>query len=327
MTVLVSGGAGYIGSHTTKSLIKHGFDPIILDNFSSGKKQLVPQGTSQIIEKDLKDKKGILEIFQKHEIKAVLHFASLIQVGESYTDPHQYYSANLINSLNLLEAMLKTEVKYFIFSSSAAVYGTPNQIPISESHSVNPVNPYGRTKLMIEEILKDYQRAYGLQFVSLRYFNAAGADPDTELGEMHDPETHLIPNVLLSLLDRNRKLEIFGTDFPTKDGTAIRDYIHVTDLAEAHVLALKYLKKHHQSEFINLGTNQGYSVKEILTRTEHTTGKKVPYTEKPRRKGDVAVLVASHAKAQDLLGWELNYSDIDIILQTAWSWHKKTANA
>jgi UDP-glucose 4-epimerase len=323
MTVLVSGGAGYIGSHTTKSLIQHGFDPIILDNFSSGKRELIPHRTKKVIEKDLKDKEAVKQIFQQHDIKAVLHFASLIQVGESYTDPHKYYSANLANSLNLLEAMLETAVKYFIFSSSAAVYGIPNRTPISESHPLNPVNPYGKTKHMIEEILNDYQRAYGIHFISLRYFNAAGADPEAELGEMHDPETHLIPNVLLSLLDPQRKLDIFGTDFPTKDGTAIRDYIHVTDLAEAHVLAFKYLMNHHQSEFINLGTNQGYSVREILRRTEHNTGKKISYTEKPRRKGDVAVLVASKEKAQNLLGWELKYSDIDTIIQTAWAWHKK----
>ncbi|MFO7981158.1 MAG: UDP-glucose 4-epimerase GalE [Candidatus Aminicenantes bacterium] len=323
MTILVSGGAGYIGSHTSKALIKQGFQTIILDNFSSGKRELIPKGTYKVIEKDLANKNSIIQTFKEHSIRAVFHFASLIQVGESYNHPHKYYSANLINSLNLLEAMLRTDVKYFIFSSSAAVYGIPKQIPIRESHQLNPVNPYGKTKHMVETLLQDYNRAYGLKFASLRYFNAAGADPDTELGEMHDPETHLIPNILLSLLQKNRNLEIYGTDFPTKDGTAIRDYIHVTDLAEAHVLALKYLTKSNKSEFINLGTNKGYSIREILKKTEQITGKKVSFKEKPRRKGDVAVLVASREKALNLLHWEPRYSDIDTIIQTAWAWHKK----
>jgi len=324
MNILVTGGAGYIGSHTTRTLIKQGFDTIILDNFSSGKRNLIPKGTSQVIEKDLAEKESINKIFKENDIKAVLHFASLIQVGESYNDPHKYYSSNLTNSLNLLEAMLKKKVKYFIFSSSAAVYGIPNHTPITESHKLNPINPYGKTKYMIEEILKDYQKAYGLKFISLRYFNAAGADPDGELGEMHDPETHLIPNILLSILHRKRNLEIFGTDYPTKDGTAIRDYIHVTDLAEAHVLSLNYLLDKNKSEFINLGTNKGYSIREIVKKTEHITGKKVSFKEKPRRKGDVPVLVASNEKAQKLLGWKPKYSDIDTIIQTAWAWHKKS---
>jgi UDP-glucose 4-epimerase len=287
-----------------------------------GISSLFPEGTSIVIEKDLSDKDSILQTFKEHKITAVFHFASLIQVGESYNHPHKYYSANLKNSLNLLEAMLETDVRYFIFSSSAAVYGIPKHIPIQESHPLNPVNPYGKTKHMVETMLKDYDRAYGLKHASLRYFNAAGADPEAELGEMHDPETHLIPNILLSLLDKNRNLEIYGTDFPTKDGTAIRDYIHVTDLAEAHVLALKYLLRLNKSEFVNLGANKGYSIREILKRTEQITGKKVQFKEKPRRKGDVAVLIASKEKAQNLLGWEPQYSDIDTIIRTAWAWHK-----
>jgi len=324
MSILVSGGAGYIGSHTSKSLIKQGFETLILDNFSSGKRELIPKGTSKVIEKDLSRKESIIQTFKEYSITAVFHFASLIQVGESYNNPHKYYSANLTNSLNLLEAMLETKVKYFIFSSSAAVYGIPNQTPIRETHPLNPINPYGRTKHMVETFLKDYDRAYGLKFASLRYFNAAGADPETELGEMHEPETHLIPNILLSLLYKNRTLEIYGSDFPTKDGTAVRDYIHVTDLAEAHVLALKYLMRSNHSEFINLGTNKGYSIKEILKKTEQITGRKVAYQEKPRRKGDVPVLVASKEKAQNLLGWELKHSDIDTVIRTAWAWHKKS---
>ena len=325
MNILVTGGAGYIGSHTSKALIRQGFDTIILDNFCSGKRELIPEGTADVVEKDLAEKESIIKTFKEHNIEAVLHFASLIRVGESYNDPHKYYAANLINSLNVLEAMIETHVKYFIFSSSAAVYGIPEHIPIVESHVLNPVNPYGKTKYMIEEIIKDYERAYGLHFISLRYFNAAGADPDRELGEMHDPETHLIPNILISLLDKKRKLEIFGTDFPTKDGTAIRDYIHVTDLAEAHVAALTYLMETEKSDFINLGTNKGFSVREILDKAAEITGEKIPFKEKPKRKGDVAVLVASNDKAHQLLGWKLKYSDIDTIIRTAWAWHKKTA--
>jgi len=325
MSILVTGGAGYIGSHTSKALIRQGFDTIILDNFSTGKRELIPKGTSEVIEKDLAEKESIIKTFKEHDIEAVLHFASLIRVGESYNDPHKYYAANLINSLNVLEAMIETNVKYFIFSSSAAVYGIPDHIPIVESHVLNPVNPYGKTKYMIEEIIRDYERAYGLHFISLRYFNAAGADPDRELGEMHDPETHLIPNILISLLDKKRTLEIFGMDFPTKDGTAIRDYIHATDLAEAHVSALTYLMETEKSDFINLGTSKGFSVREILDKAAEITGEKIPFKEKPKRKGDVAVLVASNDKAHQLLGWKLEYSDIDTIIRTAWAWHKKTA--
>ena len=323
MKVLVTGGAGYIGSHTIKELLKKGFEVVVFDNFSTGRKELLVGG--ELIEGDLMDKDSIEDALKRGNFGAVLHFASLIQVGESYADPQKYYTHNLLSSLNLLDAMLKAKVKAFIFSSSAAVYGVPLQVPIPENHPLNPVNPYGQTKVLVEKILEDYNRAYGLKFISLRYFNAAGADPDGLLGEMHEPETHLIPNLLLYLLGEKKGFDLFGTDFPTEDGTAVRDYIHVTDLARAHVLALQRLLESSRSEFINLGTNTGYSVLEIINKTEAITGKKVQYKKRPKRKGDVPVLLASNEKAEKLLGWKLSHSDIGTILQTAWNWHQKTA--
>ena len=224
--------------------------------------------------------------------------------------------------MNLLEAMLEAGVRRIIFSSSAAVYGIPRNLPITEDHPVDPDNPYGMTKHIVERILKDYDRAYGLRFISLRYFNASGADPDGRLGEMHDPETHLIPNILLSLLGKKPALGVFGTDFPTPDGTAVRDYIHVTDLAAAHVLALRALLEEKPSDFINLGTNRGYSVLEVIRAAEKVTGKTVPYKTLPRREGDVPVLLASRKKAESVLGWIPRLSDLETILRTAWAWHK-----
>jgi len=323
MKILVAGGAGYIGSHTVKELIKEGFEVVVFDNFSTGKKELLVGG--ELFEGDLMHKESIKKALGSKNIEAVLHFASLIQVGESYADPRKYYTHNLITSLNLLDAMLEAGVKYFVFSSSAAVYGEPLQNPIPESHPLNPFNPYGQTKFFVEKVIQDYERAYGLKFISLRYFNAAGADPEGHLGELHDPETHLIPNILLFLLGKKRIFEIFGKDFPTKDGTAVRDYIHVTDLAKAHVLSLKKLLKSSQSEFINLGTNKGYSVLEIINKTEEITGEKVLYTESPRREGDVPVLLASREKAEKILGWKLYHSNIETIIETAWNWHRKCA--
>lgn len=323
MKVLVTGGAGYIGSHTVKELFKKGYEVVVFDNFSTGRKELLVGG--ELIEGDLMDKDSIEDALKRGNFGAVLHFASLIQVGESYADPQKYYTHNLVSSLNLLDAMLKAKVKAFIFSSSAAVYGVPLQVPIPENHPLSPVNPYGQTKVFVEKILEDYQRAYGLKYISLRYFNAAGADPDGLLGEMHEPETHLIPNLLLFLLGEKKGFDLYGTDFPTEDGTAVRDYIHVTDLARAHVLALRKLLESSRSEFINLGTNTGYSVLEIIKKTEAITGKKVLYKERPKRKGDVPVLLASNEKAEKILGWKLSHSDIETIIQTAWNWHQKTA--
>lgn len=323
MKILVAGGAGYIGSHAAYELIQQGFEVVIFDNFSTGKRELVPGGT--VIEGDLQNAADLEETFQTHRVDGVLHFASLIQVGESYIDPQKYYRHNVITSLNLLHAMLQAEVKLFIFSSSAAVYGVPEQTPIPESHPLNPTNPYGWTKLFVEKILLDYERAYGLKFISLRYFNAAGADPEGRMGEMHEPETHLIPNILLNLLGKKKDFSLFGQDYSTPDGTAIRDYIHVTDLAKAHVLALQKLPELKHSEFINLGTNQGYSVMEVIKKAEAVTGQKVSCVVKPRRKGDVDVLLASREKAKRLLHWDLKYSDLDTIIETAWHWHQKVS--
>ncbi len=321
MKVLVTGGAGYIGSHTVKELIQQGFEAVVFDNFSTGREELLTGG--EVVRGDLLDKESVKKAFRSKEIEAVLHFASLIQVGESYQNPQKYYIHNLNSSLNLLEAMLEAKVKNFIFSSTAAVYGVPQQIPIPESHPLHPFNPYGQTKYFIEKILEDYDRAYGLRFISLRYFNAAGADLEGKLGEMHEPETHLIPNILLSLLGKKPGFDLFGTDYPTEDGTAVRDYIHVTDLAKAHVLALKKILSSSKSDFINLGTNKGYSVLEVIKKTEDITGKKVLFTKKPRREGDVAVLLASKEKAEQILGWKLLHSSLEEIIATAWKWHKK----
>lgn len=322
MKVLVCGGAGYIGSHTVKSLLQEGFEVIIFDNFSSGREELVIGG--EVIRADLDDKDPIRRVFSGGKIEAVLHFASLIQVGESYVNPQRYYTHNLTTSLNLFEAMLEAGVKKIIFSSSAAVYGAPLEIPITESHPLNPINPYGHTKLFVERILQDYAKAYDLKFISLRYFNAAGADPDAELGELHDPETHLIPNILLFLLGEKETFDLYGTDFPTADGTAIRDYIHVTDLAEAHVLALHRLLESAESDIINLGASRGFSVLEVIKTIERVTGRKVSYNARPKRLGDVPVLLASKERAEQRLGWKLRYSDLETIIETAWQWHRKT---
>ncbi len=321
MTILVAGGAGYIGSHTVKELHREGFDVLVFDNFSSGKPELV--GTRPCVRGDLLDREALRQVFRTRKIGAVLHFASLIQVGESYADPRKYYAHNLTTSLNLFDAMLEAGVKTLIFSSTAAVYGDPLETPIPETHPTNPVNPYGRTKLMVEEILRDYDRAYGLRSISLRYFNAAGADLDGETGECHDPETHLVPNILLSLLGKRPRLGIFGNDFATPDGTAVRDYIHVADLAAAHVLALRALLAGRPSDVINLGTESGHSVLEVIRAVEKVIGRAVPYDVGPRREGDVAVLLASRGKAEKSLGWIPRLSSLETIIGTAWNWHRQ----
>jgi len=324
MSILVTGGAGYIGSHTVKQLLREGFKVVIFDNFSSGKEELIVGG--QVIKGDLRNREKIKEVLASFPIEAVIHFASLIQVGESYQNPQKYYHHNLVTSLNLLEAMLENKIMKFIFSSSAAVYGLPKKIPIPENHPLSPANPYGQTKFFVETMLQDYSRAYGLQFISLRYFNAAGADPEGQLGEMHEPETHLIPNILLALLGKKEKFYLYGTDFPTPDGTAIRDYIHVTDLATAHVQALKkLLHQEIHADFINLGTNKGYSVLEVIRQAEEVTGLKLNYLPRPRRQGDVPILLASREKAEKKLDWLLNHSDLSTIIKTAWEWHQKVS--
>jgi len=321
MRILVCGGAGYIGSHTVKELLREGFDPAVLDNFTAGRSELLVGG--EVIRADLRNRDALRDAMRSGRFEAVLHFASLIQVGESYLQPLRYYSHNLSTSLNLLEAMIESGVKKMIFSSSAAVYGNPETTPISESHPLNPSNPYGWSKLVVEKILQDCSRVHGLKFISLRYFNAAGADPEGRLGEMHDPESHLIPNILLSLLGRRQAFELYGTDFPTPDGTAIRDYVHVTDLAAAHVLALRRLLQGSESDFINLGTNRGHSVLEVIRAVEDITGRKVVYQAGPRRQGDVPSLLASKEKAEQLLGWRPRHSSLEEIVETAWKWHSR----
>jgi len=323
MTILVAGGAGYIGSHTVKELVRSGFDVLVLDNFSSGRPELV--GAVPFIKADLLDREALRQVFRDHEIGAVLHFASLIQVGESCVNPRKYYTHNLTTSLNLFDAMLEAGTRALIFSSTAAVYGEPETTPVTESHPTRPANPYGRAKLMVEDILRDYERAHGLRSISLRYFNAAGAALDGTTGECHSPETHLVPNVLLSLLGKAPRLKVFGTDFPTPDGTAVRDYIHVTDLAGAHVLALKSLLSGRPGDVINLGTEAGHSVLEVIRTAEKVTGRRVPYDVASRRQGDVAVLLASKAKAGQVLGWAPRLSSLETIVESAWNWHRKTA--
>ncbi|HOW85169.1 MAG TPA: UDP-glucose 4-epimerase GalE [Candidatus Aminicenantes bacterium] len=321
MTILVAGGAGYIGSHTVRELAREGFDVLVLDNLSSGRRELV--AGVPCVEADLLDREALGRIFRDRPIGAVLHFASLIQVGESFANPRKYYTHNLTTSLNLFDAMLEAGTKALIFSSTAAVYGEPETTPIPEDHPTRPANPYGRAKLMVEDILRDYERAHGLRSISLRYFNAAGAALDGTAGECHSPETHLVPNVLLSLLGKAPRLKVFGGDFPTPDGTAVRDYIHVTDLAAAHVLALKRLLAGEAGDVINLGTEAGRSVLEVIRTAEKVTGRPVPYDLAPRRQGDVAVLLASKARAARILGWAPRLSSLETIVESAWNWHRK----
>ncbi len=321
MTVLVAGGAGYIGSHAVRELRREGFDVLVLDNLSSGRADLV--GDTPLVRADLLDREALRRVFRERRIGAVLHFASLIQVGESFADPRRYYTHNLTTSLNLLDAMLEAGAPCLIFSSTAAVYGEPLETPIPETHPTRPANPYGRAKLMVEDILRDYERAHGLRSISLRYFNAAGADPSGTSGECHDPETHLVPNVLLAVLGRKPRLSVFGTDFSTPDGTAVRDYIHVTDLAAAHVLALKKLLAGGAGDTVNLGTERGHSVLEVIRTAEKITGRPIPYETAPRRQGDVAVLLASKAKAEQVLGWSPRLSSLETIIETAWAWHQR----
>jgi len=317
MRVLVTGGAGYIGSHTAKTLSKSGHEPVVLDNFSAGHRWAVKWGP--LAEGDLADLEFVRTTLRDFRIEAVIHFAADALVGESVANPRKYYWNNVVNSLRLADTMVELGVKHIVFSSSCATYGEPKQVPISEDHPQQPVNPYGETKLVIERILRDYDPAYGLRWIALRYFNAAGADPDGELGEDHDPESHLIPIAIQAALGRRPCLEIYGTDYPTPDGTAIRDYIHVTDLARAHVQALEYLAGGGASTAVNLGTGEGHSVREVIA----AIGKlgKVPAREGPRRAGDPPALVAEVSRARQVLGWTPDYPGLDAIVESAWKWH------
>lgn len=321
MKVLVTGGAGYIGSHMVKALLHAGADVVTFDNLSNGHRDAVLGG--ELIEGDITDPSGLAAVFESHRFDAVLHFASLIQVGESVERPAEYYRVNLSGSLNVLAAMCSAGVKRFIFSSSAAIFGEPRYTPLDEVHPAAPVNPYGFSKLAVERMLAEFDRAYGLRSVSLRYFNAAGADPEGRLGERHAPETHLIPLVLQAASGRRAAITIFGTDYPTPDGTCVRDYIHVDDLCQAHVRALERLLDGRPSAAYNLGNGNGFSVREIITAAEQVTGRAVPMQSGPRRAGDPSVLVADSKRAVAELGWRPKYQELATIVRHAWAWEQK----
>lgn len=323
--ILVTGGAGYIGAHAAKELASKGYHPITLDNLVHGHREFVKWGT--FVEGDLADTTLLRNLFKTHSIRAVMHFAGFACVGESVTDPAKYYRNNVTNTLNLLEAMRETGVDKIIFSSTCATYGIPQTIPIAEDHPQHPINPYGRSKLMVENMLQDYCTAYNIRYAALRYFNAAGADPDGEIGESHNPETHLIPLALDAAIGRSGPLRIFGKDYATPDGTCIRDYIHVSDLADAHVKALEYLSGGGQSLALNLGNGQGFSVSDVIATIEQVTGKPVPALTSPRRPGDPPLLIGSSEKARMNLGWQPRHASLKDIISTAWVWHKKLRKA
>jgi UDP-glucose 4-epimerase len=319
--ILVTGGAGFIGSHTVRKLKESGYSVYIYDNLSSGHKDAIKDFT--LIEGDLADIDKLNTIFEKTSFDGVIHFAGSIEAGESMTDPRRFYQNNVVNALNLANAMVDHGVKKIVFSSSAAVYGEPEKNPIEEGDPKIPTNYYGLTKLMFEQILESYDHAYGIKSVSLRYFNAAGADPSGEIGADHKHKTHLITLVMLTALGKRDSIKIFGTDFPTPDGTGIRDYVHVNDLADAHVLALEYLEKGGNTDAFNLGNEKGNSVKEVIEVSSKVSGKNINAIEEERRDGDPAKLVASSQKAKEILGWNPKFDNIEDITRTAWGWHSK----
>ena len=319
--ILIAGGAGYIGSHANKLFNQRGYDTVVFDNLVYGHRSFVRWG--DFVLGDLADCDQLRLCFSKYPIEAVMHFCAFAYVGESVTDPAKYYRNNVVNTLNLLDTMREFHVPYLIFSSTCSTYGVPQRIPLTEDHPQSPVNPYGWSKFMIEQILKDYNNAYGIKYVTLRYFNAAGADPDADIGERHDPETHLIPLVLDVAAGKRPDVKIFGTDYETPDGTCIRDYIHVTDLADAHILALGYLRGGGPSDSFNLGNGNGFSVREVIRTAEKVTGRAIKYIETGRRAGDPPVLIGSASKAMEILQWRPQFADLPIIMQTAWHWHQK----
>jgi len=320
-TILVVGGAGYIGSHMVKMLLESDYKVVTLDNLSGGYRDAVVGGEFEYV--DLANKTELERVFKKYQFTAVMHFASYIQVGESVIKPAMYYENNVVNTLNLLDVMVKHDVKSFIFSSTAAIFGEPKYIPIGEKHPQNPINPYGRSKLMIEEILQDYDKAYGLKSICLRYFNASGADPEGLLGERHEPETHLIPLILQAASGRRENIRVFGRDYDTPDGTCIRDYIHIVDLCSAHLLALEKLINEKKSYVYNLGNGNGFSVQEVIDTARTVTGKDVQVVDEIRRQGDPAVLVADATLARNELGWHPQYSGLSTIIEHAWQWENK----
>ncbi|MCX5870266.1 MAG: UDP-glucose 4-epimerase GalE [Deltaproteobacteria bacterium] len=321
MNILICGGAGYIGSHMVKMLAGQGHQVTVFDNLSTGHKEAVFCGV-ELVQGDLLHPEDLAALFSRQHFDAVMHFSAKSLVGESVLNPALYYANNVVGTLNLLDAMRDHGVSQFIFSSSASIFGNPLQEKINESHPQAPINPYGETKLMVEHILRDYHTAYGLRSVSLRYFNAAGADPGGEIGESHQPETHLLPNVLCSLLLEQRALKVFGREYNTTDGTCVRDYIHINDLCEAHLLALSFLEENDGAHGFNLGNGNGFSVLEIIHSAEQVTGRKIAFTYAPPRSGDPATLVADSARAMEKLVWQPKYTKIDDIIATAWHWHQ-----
>jgi UDP-arabinose 4-epimerase len=318
--ILVTGGAGYIGSHTAKALAARGFTPVVYDNLVHGHRWAVQWGP--FVEGDIQDRTKLVDTLRYYDISATLHFAAFAYVGESMKSPGRYFGNNVTGSLSLLDAMQETGVRHVVFSSSCATYGIPDQMPIGEDTPQAPINPYGETKLMVERALRWYGAAHGMTSVALRYFNAAGADPDGQLGELHLPETHLIP-LVLQAASTGTQLDVFGDDYPTRDRTCIRDYIHVSDLADAHVLGLEYLLDGGPSVALNLGTGNGYSIREVIETTQEITGRTVPYRIVPRRPGDPAILIADPSRAERTLGWRAQRSALQNIVSTAWAWHSQ----
>ena len=320
-TILIAGGAGYIGSHMLRALLEEGFSPVVFDNLSTGHKEFIPKNTI-FIKGDLCKENDIQKIFEKIPIDAVMHFAASALVSESMNNPIKYYYNNVSAFINLLNAMLKHKIKKLIFSSTCAVYGEPKRVPIREDDDNNPTNPYSRSKLMVERIIKDIAETYDFSYISLRYFNVAGAHPSGGIGEWHNPETHLIPNILKVANGQKKKLIIFGDDYPTPDGTCIRDYIYIEDLCQAHLLALKALREGMRSDVFNLGDGSGYSIKEVVQAAEKVISKKVNVEIGSRRLGDPARLIASYEKAKKNLGWEPK-ADLKKIIKSAWEWEKR----
>ncbi|MDH3360273.1 MAG: UDP-glucose 4-epimerase GalE [Desulfobulbaceae bacterium] len=322
--ILITGGAGYIGSHMLKLLCSLGYSVVTLDNLSNGHRDAVRGG--EFVEGDLADRALLGRLFADGNFDGVMHFASFIQVGESVSDPAAYYRNNFSNTQNLLDAMVAHDVKSLVFSSTAAIFGEPDYTPIDEQHVKQPVNPYGRTKLMVEQMLADYDLAYDLKSICLRYFNAAGADPEGELGERHDPETHLIPLILQAASGRRDSVTVFGDDYETSDGTCVRDYIHVSDLCDVHHLAIQKLLNDKVSDAFNLGNGKGFSVQEIIDIAAKVTGAKIEVIKGARRSGDPAVLVADSSRARDELGWQPKFSRLEDIVRHAWQWEEKQSN-
>ena len=322
-SVLITGGAGFIGSHVNKLLAQKGYKTVVFDNLSTGHRGFVKWG--EFFKGDLGRRSDISRCLSKYNVKAVMHFAASTSVAESVSEPAKYYANNVVNTLNLLDTLKIFGVKNFIFSSSAAVYGIPQKIPIPESHVLCPINPYGETKKMVETLLPDYEAAYGMKYASFRYFNAAGADPDRELGQWYDSFSHLIPLVLDAAVGRQQSVCVFGTDYDTPDGTCVRDYVHVSDLAGAHVLALESLLAGGGSAAFNLGNGRGYSVLEVIRTVEKITGRKIKVVKAGRRNGDAPVSVASFRKAEKILKWKRKYFRLEDIIGTAWNWHTKIA--